>query len=153
MTIRSNRASIEIDQNLQQFYTGFLDTVAPNLKREIESSLEKIEREAKKNWPVRQPITRTSGSTTVIRETSKGSWKKFERGFRIVQGGFFEGYLRNNAPYAWAIKFGKNSKNNSGANIQYRTGIRVSEELMIKPQRTDADRVVKALADDLVRRL
>lgn len=152
---KTKRAGIEIDTNLQEFYTGFLDTVAPNARKVLEDTLKKIEEDAIKEWPVRKPIIRKTkeGEVTFFRKTSKGSWKMFERGFRILPGGIFEAYLRNRAPYSWAIKFGIDSENNRGTDIIQPTGKRVANELMIKPQRKAANKVVKALADDLIRRI
>ena len=56
--INKGRAGIEIDTDLQEFYTGFLDTVAPNARKILEDTLKKIEAEAIKDWPVRKPIIR-----------------------------------------------------------------------------------------------
>ena len=153
--ITTKRAGIEIDTDLQQFYTGFLDKVAPNARKVLEDTLKKIEEDAVRDWPVRKPIIRKTaeGEVTFFKKTSKGSWKKFERGFRILPGGVFEAYLRNRAPYSWTIKFGVDSENNRGQDIIQPQGKRVANELMIKPQRKAANKVVKALADDLMRRI
>ena len=77
----------------------------------------------------------------------------FERGFRITANGDFEAYLVNRAPYSWAIKFGVDSENNRGQDIIQPQGKRVAQELMIKPQRKASRKIVKALADDLMRRI
>jgi len=153
--ITTGRAGVTIDTNLQQFYTGFLDKVAPNARKILEDTLQKIEEDAVKDFPVRQPSIRKDGEGNVIffRKTSKGSWKQFERGFRILSGGVFEAYLLNRAPYSWAMKFGVDSKNNRGQDIIQPQGKRVAQELMIKPQKKAANKVVKALADDLMRRV
>lgn len=153
--ITTGRAGVTIDTNLQQFYTGFLDKVAPNARKVLEDTLQKIEEDAVRDWPVRQPTIRKDGEGNVIffRKTSKGSWKQFERGFRILSGGVFEAYLLNRAPYSWAMKFGVDSENNRGQDIIQPQGKRVAQELMIKPQKKAANKVVKALADDLMRRV
>lgn len=153
--ITTKRAGIEIDTDLQQFYTGFLDKVAPNARKVLEDTLKKIEEDAVRDWPVRKPIIRKKkdGEVSFYKKTSLGSWKKFERGFRIIPGGGFEGYLRNRAPYSWAMKFGVDSENNRGKDIIQPQGKRVSNELMVKPHRKAAKKVVEALADDLIRRI
>ena len=153
--INKGRAGIEIDTDLQQFYTGFLDTVAPNARKVLEDTLKKIEADAIRDWPVRKPIIRKNaeGEVRFFRKTSKGSWKKFERGFRITPGGGFEAFLRNRAPYSWAIKFGVDSENNRGQDIIQPQGKKASQELLIKPHRKAANKIVKALADDLIRRI
>ena len=151
----TKRAGIEIDTDLQDFYTGFLDKVAPNARKILTDQMEKIEREAKKDWPQRKPQIRKDkeGNVVFYREVSKGSWKMFERGFRVTSSGEFEAYLTNRAPYSWAIKFGVDSKNNRGQDIIQPQGKRVAQELMVKPQRKAANKIVKALADDLMRRI
>tara|TARA_S200002703_G_scaffold156523_2_gene162358 strand:+ start:120 stop:593 length:474 start_codon:yes stop_codon:yes gene_type:complete len=153
--INKGRAGIQIDTDLQQFYTGFLDTVAPNARKVLEDTLKKIEADAIRDWPVRKPIIRKNaeGEVRFFRKTSKGSWKKFERGFRITPGGGFEAFLRNRAPYSWAIKFGVDSENNRGKDIIQPQGKKASQELLIKPHRKAANKIVKALADDLIRRI
>mgnify|MGYP001163747948 FL=1 len=153
--INKGRAGIQIDTDLQQFYTGFLDTVAPNARKVLEDTLKKIEEDAIRDWPVRKPIIRKTaeGEVRFFRKTSKGSWKKFERGFRITPGGGFEAFLRNRAPYSWAIKFGVDSENNRGKDIIQPQGKKASQELLIKPHRKAANKIVKALADDLIRRI
>lgn len=151
----SKRAGIEIDTDLQDFYTGFLDKVAPNARKILTDEMEKIERDAKKDWPVRKPQIRKDkeGNVVFYREVTKGSWKMFERGFRITANGDFEAYLVNRAPYSWAIKFGVDSENNRGQDIIQPQGKRVADELMVKPQKKASNKIVKALADDLIRRI
>jgi hypothetical protein len=151
----TKRAGIEIDTDLQDFYTGFLDKVAPNARKILTDEMEKIERDAKKDWPVRKPQIRKDkdGNVVFYREVTKGSWKMFERGFRITANGDFEAYLVNRAPYSWAIKFGVDSENNRGQDIIQPQGKRVADELMVKPQKKASNKIVKALADDLIRRI
>jgi len=152
--ITKGNAGIVIDTDLQEFYTGFLDKVAPNAKQIIDSSLEEIQRGAVRDWPVRPPeIREKDGKIVFFRITTKESWKKFERGYRITPDGGFEGYLRNTAPYSWAIKFGVDSENNQGRDIIQPQGRRVATELMVKPQKKQSKKVISALADDLMRRI
>ena len=154
LKITNGNAGIVIDTDLQEFYMGFLDKVAPNAKKIIDSSLEEIQRGAVRDWPVRQPeIREKDGKIVFFRITTKESWKKFERGYRITPDGGFEGYLRNTAPYSWAIKFGVDSENNQGRDIIQPQGRRVATELMVKPQKKQSKKVISALADDLMRRI
>ena len=152
--ITKGNAGVVIDTDLQEFYTGFLDKVAPNAKKIIDSSLEEIQRGAVRDWPVRPPeIREKDGKIVFFKITTKESWKKFERGYRITPDGGFEGYLRNTAPYSWAIKFGVDSENNQGRDIIQPQGRRVADELMVKPQKKQSKKVISALADDLMRRI
>jgi hypothetical protein len=152
---KTKRAGIEIDTNLQEFYTGFLDTVAPNARKVLEDTLKKIEEDAIKEWPVRRPEIKRDRDGNILssKKTSKGSWKMFERGFRILPGGGFEGFLKNHAPYSWYIKFGISSVNKQRKHILQPTGRRAAHILLIAPQRKQAKKVTQALADDLMRRL
>jgi hypothetical protein len=136
-TFQQGNASIEFSRDVQTFYTGFLDRVAPNTRRVIDESLEKIEKDARKEWPKRK-------------RGSKGSYRKFVRGYRISAGGNIEGYLKNTAPYSWAIKFGVDSENSSGQDIIQPLGKRVAQRLLVSPLRKETKKVVDALADDLI---
>jgi hypothetical protein len=151
-TIKQGKASISLDKDMRTFYTGFLDTVAPGARKIIDTTLDRIEEQAKKEWPKRQPIVRTNqeGRVTYYEETSKNSWRKFRRGYR-VESGMIVGFLVNDAPYSWAIKFGVESVNNQGQHITRPLGARVSNELMVKPMKRNARKVIDALADDLAR--
>jgi len=155
--ITTGRAGVVIDTDLQQFYTGFIDKVAPNARAIIDGTLEQIQREAVRDWPVRKPnITRDrDGRIIEVEKTTQESYKKFERGYRITPDGGFEGYLRNTAPYSWYIQFGlySPSVNSQRKHIVQPTGKRAAQELMIKPQKKQAKKVIEALADDLMRRL
>ena len=153
--INKGRAGIQIDTDLQQFYTGFLDTVAPNARKVLEDTLKKIEADAIRDWPVRRPEIRRDREGNILssKKTSLGSWKKFERGFRITPGGGFEGFLKNRAPYAWYIRFGVSSVNKQRKHIIQPQGKKAAQVLLIAPQRKQAKKVTQALADDLMRRL
>ena len=54
----AGRATANFSDDLQSFYTGFLDKVAPGARKIIDEVLEEIEEDAKKNWPKRPPIIR-----------------------------------------------------------------------------------------------
>lgn len=149
--ITAGKASVEFDQNLESFYTKFLNTVAPEASKIMKDSLEQIKREAQAEWPKRQPTIRKDkeGKIVFYRDNSKNSWAKFRIGIRVTAKDQIEAYLRNDAPYSWAIKFGYDSVTNTGAHITRPRGARVSNELMIKPLRKTSNSVVQALAEDL----
>ena len=152
-TFKAKRASCTFDQDLQSFYTGFLDKVAPNARKIIDETLEDIEKEAQRNWPKRKAQVRRNkdGKIVFFRDNSKNSWKRFERGYRVDASGNLVGYLRNTAPYAWAIKFGIDSENSNGQDIIFPTGKRVSNELLVRPLRRGSRNVINALADDIMK--
>ena len=136
-SFKMGKASATFDQDLNDFYTDFLDKVAPTARKVIDESLAKIEKEARKDWPKRK-------------RGSKGSAQKFVRGYRVTSQGTIEGYLQNTAPYSWAIKFGADSENSSGQDIIQPLGKRVAQRLLISPLRKESRHVVNALAEDLM---
>lgn len=139
-TFTTGNASISTDQDLQSFYVGFLDKVAPNARRVIDEKLAEIESRAQKDWPKRK-------------KRSRGSARKFERGYKVDASGSIVGFLKNTAPYAWAIKFGMDSENSQGQDLIYARGKRVGNELLLKPLRKSSRHVVNALADDIAKRI
>lgn len=152
---KTGNATVEIPQDMTQMFLDVLKRVAPNAERIMEETLQEIEREAKKEWPKRKPRIRKDkeGKITFFRETSKKSYTKFERGIRVTARGDIEVYLKNTAPYSWAIKFGGDSRNKDGDEIIQPQGRRVATELMVKPLRKSSRKVVKALSRDLGKRI
>lgn len=148
-------ASITFDHDQTEFFTGFLKTVAPEAEKIMSETFEDIEREAKAEWPKRKPRRTYNKRTRIwtVKDESLDSWNKFRRGVRIDPDGSVVVFLKNIAPYAWAIKFGVDSENKDGRDIIRPQGKRVSQELLVKPLRKYSRKVVKALADDLMRRV
>ena len=151
----SRNATISIDQDMTDTFLGFLKTVIPSAEKIMSESLSRIEEEAAKDWPVRQPIIRTDkdGKITFFRRTTQESYKKFVKGVRADTRGNIVVFLKNTAPYSWAIKFGEDSKNSQKQDIIQPTGVRVANELLVKPQSKDSNNVVKALANDLMKKV
>jgi hypothetical protein len=75
--------------------------------------------------------------------TSKGSKDKLYTELTI-QGDDIFARVGNSAQYAWAIKVGENT------DLPYALGTRVSNELLWKPARKQADRVTEVLAAEMV---
>lgn len=148
-------ATVEIEQDMDEMFLGFLKTVAPNAEQIMDETLKQIEKDAQKDWPRRKPNVRVNSEGKVVfyRETSQESWKKWKRGARVDVQGNLVVYLKNTAPYSWAIKFGVDSENHRGQDIIQPQGKRVANELMVKPMKKASNKIVKALADDLARRL
>lgn len=152
---KSGNATVEVQEDLEKMFLGFLKFVAPNAERIMADELDKIEEEAVKDWPKRKPIVRQTqaGEITFFRETSKKSWRMFRRGIRVTAAGKLEVYLKNTADYSYVMRFGADSRNKDGKEIIQPQGKRVADELMVKPLRKSARRVVKALAEDLMKRI
>ena len=152
---KTGNATVEVQEDLEKMFLGFLKFVAPNAERIMADELDKIEEEAVKDWPQRKPEVRTNDQGDIIffRRTTEKSWKKFRRGVRVTAAGKLEVYLKNTADYSYVMRFGEDSRNKDGKEIIQPQGKRVAHELMIKPLRKSARRVVKALAEDLMKRI
>lgn len=148
-------ATVSIDQDMQQMFMGFLKTVAPGAEEIMQKELKTIEDQAQQDWPKRKPIIKRDANGNVIfsKKTSLESYKKFQRGMKIDANGNFVVFLKNTAPYSYVIRFGQDSENWKRQDIVQPQGKRVADELLIKPHRKSANKVVKALANDLMKRV
>ncbi len=148
------RASVEIDGALKEMLEKALREVAPMTMAIIEAELEERVEHAKKNWIVRgnRPIQNQDGSWRTVKQKSLRSIDKFTQGIRIVQGGrAIEGFFRNQAPYAYAIKVADYSKTEQGAKPKTPVGMRLAEETMWKPSRAGVPKLIKKLTDAYIK--
>ena len=89
-----------------------------------------------------------------LRESrSKRSIDQFETTIMISPSGMVEATVRNNAPYAWAIKMGIDSKTAGGAPIFLPLGSRVSNELLWKPAKRQAKKIANTVANEITKRI
>lgn len=152
--ITSGNFTAQFDTNLDQMFTGFLATIVPNASLIMDQTLQEIQQTAIPEWPKRQPTVRVKdGKVVFFRDESMNSWRMFVRGHRIDANGNIVVYLKNTAPYSYMIKYGEDSKNQSGGDIIQPTGRNVANETLVKPMRAKSNAVVKALADDLMKRV
>ena len=148
------RASIEIDGTLKTMLEKALREVAPMTMEIIEKELDERVEFAQKNWIVRgnRPAQRRDGSFYTIKQESKRSVDKFTQGIRIVDGGSaIEGFFRNNAQYAYAIKTATYSRTDDGAKTKLGEGKRVADETMWFPAEKAADKLAAKLADAYIK--
>ena len=151
----TKRATVEVEDIFQDALQQVLKTVAPNAQAIMDQELKRIEKAAVEDWPRRKPVSRTdnTGRTVFYRDNSRESWKKFRRGAKILPGGQFSVFLRNTAPYSYYIRYGSDSENNRRQDILQPQGRNVASETLIKPHRKTANKVVKALSEDLMKRV
>ena len=150
----AGNASVEMDSDMSEFFMQTLKKALPNAEKIMRESIESIETQAREEWTKRQPrrsFDKATGRWTT-KDKSQKSYLKFKRGVRIEADGSIVVFLKNTAQYAWAIKFGADSKNKNGDPILQPQGKRVAQELLIKPLNKSAQKIVKALADDLTRK-
>jgi hypothetical protein len=152
---KTKRATIEVDDVFQDTLKSILKTVAPNAQAIMDQELKRIEKQAVRDWPRRAPVSRvdSTGKTVFYRDNSKESFKKFRRGMTVTPGGQFSVFLKNTASYSYYIKYGVDSKNGQGQDIVQPQGRSVASETLVKPHRKTANKVVKALSDDLIKRV
>lgn len=149
-SIKSGIAEVKFSRDPDDFFTGFLSAVAPQTLRVLQDTVAELEAEAQRDWPVRQPrLIRKNGKVVGEKPTSQGSVNKFETGYAVSADNELVAFVRNNAPYAWAIKMGVESVNKRGEDINLSLGSRVANEVLFKPAKRQANKVAKALADDL----
>lgn len=87
----------------------------------------------------------TTDAEPRISKNSKDSRSKLERGI-LIDGENITAFVRNSAPYAWAIKTGRYTQNNLAF------GTRTSNELLWKPVRRAGNRLVNRIARDLLKK-
>lgn len=152
--IKSGKTKLNLDNSISEMIDSVLKKVVPNAERLISDTFEKIERDAVEEWPRRKPTVRRDKSGKVVfwKETSKESWKKFEIGKRLEQGKIVF-FLRNTAPYSWAIKYGYESNNYDNDPILQPRGKKPAQELLVKPMRKQVNKIVKQIANDLDKEL
>jgi hypothetical protein len=150
--ITTGKTQLNVEDTIGKMLDSVLKKVVPDAERLISSTFEEIEREAVKEWPRQAPLIRKNkdGKVVFYKERSGESWKKFELGKRLEKGQIVI-YLRNTAPYSWAIKFGYDSVNKDNEGILQPRGKRASTELLVKPMRKQVNKIVKVIANELDR--
>lgn len=152
---KSGNATVTIQEDMQDMFLGFLKTVAPAAEAIMDSELKRIEKEARLNWPKRKPIIRrdSQGSIVKTQKTTLESYKKFKRGIKVSADGKLIVFLKNTAPYSYMIKYGVDSENYRRQDILFPQGRRVADETLVKPHRKTANKVAKALGEDLMKKV
>ena len=193
MIIKAGKSSVEFDSDPTEFFTSFLQRIAPETAKVLEETTREIEMEAKKNWPVNQS-TRNEDRVLALREQrdrlraqgysdnrarvaardmlERGtldmslaqterreqpeskrphSVDMFRRTLTIQRNGTVVASVVNDAPYAWAIKMGMDSRTESGSPIILPLGVRVSNELIWKPAKKKVKPVANVIADEITK--
>jgi hypothetical protein len=148
------KGSIEITGTQKELLEQAIRDVAPLTLHIIETEIDKRVEYAQKHWIVRgdRVVETPSGATRVIKQESKRSIDKFDKGIRIISGGNqIEGFFRNSAPYAYMIRAASYSKRDDGSKSTVPEGRRVAESTMWFPAATAIDKVLAQLADAYVK--
>ena len=114
--IANGNVTATFNTDLDQMFTGLLNTIAPNATRIMQQTLTDIEVAAIPDWPKRQPTVRTNkdGKVIFFRDDSKNSWRRFVRGTRLDANGNVVVFLKNTAPSSFMIRYGEDPTNNRG---------------------------------------
>lgn len=80
----------------------------------------------------------------IVSKKSQDSKNKLERGI-LIDGEDIVAFVRNTAPYAWAIKTGAYTLNDLPL------GSRTSNELLWQPMKKAGDRLVRIIARDMIK--
>ena len=97
-----------------------------------------------KSMQDRGKFSAEDASQVEISDKSKDSKNKLERGI-MIDGENIIAFIRNTAPYAWAIKTGKYTLNN----LAY--GTQTSNELLWVPVRKAGNKLANAIARDIIK--
>lgn len=131
------KSSIEIEGTQRRLIMETLRSAEPIIMLILETEVEDLKEQSEKGWLVRQPKFGES-------KDSKG---KHTTGIRIIPPTSIEAFVANTAEYAWAIRVGQNSK------TSIPKGRKIADELLWKPAKKNADRIVMEIAKRTVRQL
>ena len=124
------KTTTTIKNEFDDFLKNFAFDIMPAFEKDILNGVREIHDNAKKNWLVRS-------------KNSRRSIDKFEFSVLISQG-IISGVVRNNAPYAWAIRVGRKS------NSPIPAGQRLATILLERPLKKLATQLTKQLANQIV---
>ncbi len=139
LTIKSGNSTVVLPSNLMSTFDNVLDKIIPETRKELSQIVDKIQKDAEDNWPVRR---RKDGSKNPASKNSKG---KIYTEVIVTTDMQIVARVGNDADYAWAIKVGARTK------IDLPLGRRVSSELLWKPMRKKTNLIINTLADETMK--
>jgi len=162
-TVKSGKVQANIQSDFDDSILELVRKAMPEGIEVFEMTLRQIEKEAKNNWIVRQPVKPVrdaDGNIKVTKEgkprirkqsPSKRSIDKFRINAKITAKNEVEVFLENYSQYAWAIKPSIDSKGERGKELFLVQGLRIANELLVKPMRRNANKVVKKYTDAIMK--
>ena len=144
----------EVEEIYQEAYREWPVRVDPPKSRRslMMSEFSRLRREGKtgsqayaiaKDMEERGKFVPGDASQAKVSDESQDSKNKLERGV-MIDGPDLVAFVRNLAPYGWAIQTGQYTLND----LAY--GTRTSNELLWKPMKESANKLVDAIAEDLI---
>ena len=131
------KGSIEITGADRQMYLDIIRAADPIVVKVLEDTTKKLAQDSEKQWLVRQAKY----------GESKGSKFMHKTGIRIRPPYTVEAFVENTAPYAWAIKVGRDSSTN------IRQGKRLADVVLWSPAKKSVQTVLQQIADATVKRI
>lgn len=122
-----------IEKMIQKALFDQLKKAHPIMIKTIKKEINKAEKNAKQNWPIRQEKY----------GRSEGSKNKFVKGLEVSKTQVV-GFIENRAEYAYVIKAGRES------NTTVRPGKRVADALLVEPIKKAAKKAAKEIADKII---
>ena len=134
ITFKSGGTTLNMGSEFTDMAESIVNKLLPATKKKLETELERIEADAKQRWLVRE-------------KGSQGSREKVYS--EIILSPTFEliGVVGNTAPYAWAIRVGKDTQDTG-----LTTKKRLSNELLFKPVKKKADAIAETLALEITKK-
>jgi hypothetical protein len=129
--------SVEITGSARDMYLEIIRQADPIVVSVLEDATEQLAQDSEKQWLVRQPKY----------GRSQGSKYAHRTGIRIRPPYTIEAFVENTAPYAWAIKIGRESSTN------LREGQRLADVVLWSPAKKSVDKVLKRIAEQTVKRI
>ena len=133
-TIRygKGRGSVEILGKDRDMFYQIIKDADP-----IEETTERLAKQSEQQWFIRQAKY----------GESKGSKYMHRTGIRIIPPNTIEAFVENTAPYAWAIRVGRESSTN------IRQGKRLADAVLWSPAKASVDKILKEIAEKTVKRI
>ena len=177
--VKQGNAAVGVSDELERMVNNLLDQL-PLIRQIFENEMEEIYQEAYKQWPVRTQRPRTADekkasmfaalkrekgtaqAVAIMKQVdesgrikddpvpvkvspkSQDSKNKLKRGI-LLEGEDIVAFVRNDAPYAWAIHTGQYTLNDLAF------GTRTADELLWKPSKRAASKLVRVIAEDLMK--
>ncbi len=140
LTIKTGNTTIILPNNLGNEFQNVIQKLLPNTKRELFDLVERIENDAREDWPIRR-----KRNGRIDHKNTQNSRKRVYSEVVINSDFSISGRVGNDADYAWAIRVGARTP----IDIPYNR--KIASELLHKPMRRATNKMIKTFADEAVK--
>ena len=131
------KGSIEITGAARDMYLDIIRSADSIVVKVLEDTTKKLAQDSEKKWLTRQPKYGASQGSRFMHRT----------GIRIIPPHTIEAFVENTAPYAYAIRVGRESSTN------IRQGRRLADVVLWSPAQKSVQKVLQQIADATVKRI